>query len=385
MFINFWYPAVESAALKPGTAQRIRMLGLNFALYRDTNGVAHCLSNVCTHRGGNLGAGKVHNDALACPYHGWRFNGGGECVKIPSLGPVDGVVGGKIPQRTRIDSYPVQEKYGLVFAFLGDLPEAERPPILDIPEWHGAAPDAGWRATIQKFEWDIDYKRSMENSLDPVHNDFVHTTHGASSDDAAYPLMNETAWGAGVKRESISKPLPDEKMREISGKREMGAGGAITGHHGPNQVYTLIKPAPHMGIHQYLFECPIDEAHTRLFLVNTRNFMPEPENDERMTGRNAFVAAQDRAVLEDLAPIRSPRSNTHELFQHYDVAVGRYRKFLKEWEARGWRIDVDKLNETRMRVAYAVPSPQRRQNKGWVIDAVPLMAGEGAAPRAAAE
>ena len=85
MFINFWYPAEQASALgqKP---VRVRMLGQNFVLFRDSAGVAHCLSNVCLHRCGSLGDGWVRNDRVVCPYHGWEFNGSGQCERIPSLG-----------------------------------------------------------------------------------------------------------------------------------------------------------------------------------------------------------------------------------------------------------------------------------------------------------
>ena len=99
---------------------------------------------------------------MQCPYHGWQYDGDGNCRRIPSLGK-----DAKIPGRTRIDAYPTVEQYGLVFAFLGDLPDAERPPIMPIPEYGPNGPMEGWAATIQYFEFDIDYKRSIE--INPRH------------------------------------------------------------------------------------------------------------------------------------------------------------------------------------------------------------------------
>ena len=56
-----------------------------------------------------------------------------------------------------------------------------------------------------------------------------------------------------------------------------------------------------------------------------------------------------------------------------DEPILRYRNKLKEWERRGWRIDMAALNRTRQQVAYAIPGPERRQHKGWVLDPVPLV------------
>ena len=111
MYINFWYVAGRSEDFADQPVRR-RMLGQDFVLFRDSQGIARCLANTCTHRGGSLGNGKIKGDCIQCPYHGWQFNGDGECTRIPSLG-----ANARIPARTRVDAYPTTEKYGLVFAF----------------------------------------------------------------------------------------------------------------------------------------------------------------------------------------------------------------------------------------------------------------------------
>ena len=375
MFINFWYAATRGDELTDSPLKR-RMLGQDFVLFRDAQGQAHCLSNTCVHRGGSLAGGKVTGDCIQCPYHGWQFAGDGSCQKIPSMG-----ADARIPGRARVDSYPTLERYGLVFCFLGDLPEADRPPIMDIPEFG----QEGWRATTQYFEWDIDYKRSIENGLDPAHNEFVHPTHGFSGERDDYKLESreliETEYGAGIYGERLAPPLKDKKMREASGRDKDAIISGGTGHHGVSSVWTHIHPTPEMKIHQYLFETPIDEEHTSLFLVNTRNFLLEPSDDERMMERNQVVALQDRDVLMDLQPKLTPARRNREFFLEPDACAKRYREFLDEWQSRGWRIDVEKVNRTRRKVAYAIPSPDRRHRKGWILDAIPLMTAAEAGAR----
>ncbi|MEO8444455.1 MAG: Rieske 2Fe-2S domain-containing protein, partial [Gammaproteobacteria bacterium] len=114
MFINFWYPAGRGMDIT-GSPVRRRILAQDFVLWRDAAGQAHCLANTCIHRGGSLADGKVRDGEVQCPYHGWRFAGDGQCTAIPSLGKL-----ARIPGRARVDAYPVAEKYGLVFVFLGD-------------------------------------------------------------------------------------------------------------------------------------------------------------------------------------------------------------------------------------------------------------------------
>ena len=83
MFTNVWYVAARSEDLEDGPL-KVTMLGCDFVLHRTKEGVT-CLSNVCPHRGASLADGKPQEDGtLACPYHGWQFNGSGKCTLIPS-------------------------------------------------------------------------------------------------------------------------------------------------------------------------------------------------------------------------------------------------------------------------------------------------------------
>jgi phenylpropionate dioxygenase-like ring-hydroxylating dioxygenase large terminal subunit len=123
MYINFWYPICTTDQLNEENPQRVELLGVRLVAFRDDAGVAHVLSDTCIHRGGSLSKGKVVDNTVQCPYHGWQFNGEGKCVKIPSM------EGKNPPGRAKVDSYPVDERYGIVFAFLGDQPDEQRPPL----------------------------------------------------------------------------------------------------------------------------------------------------------------------------------------------------------------------------------------------------------------
>jgi phenylpropionate dioxygenase-like ring-hydroxylating dioxygenase large terminal subunit len=373
MYINFWYAAEWSDRLTDAPL-KLRMLGQAFALFRDSTGRAHCLANVCVHRGGSLAGGRIKGDCIECPYHGWQYDGDGRCRKIPSLGPQGQ---GRIPGRARVDSYPTQERYGLVFVFLGDLPEAERPPIMEIEEYG----QPGWYAHCEDYIGEGDFQRSIENGLDPAHNEFVHPTHGFSGAREDYYVpeleVEERPWGSGFITKYFAPPLKDEAMKTASGRAENAVIDAGTFHHGPTCMATYIHPTGEHFIHQQVFKTPIDERHQRTFLVQTRNFLLGPEHNSRFSERNAVVRNQDIKVLSDIEPKLTPETNAHELLMPADMAVARYREKLKEWEARGWRIDQEQVNGDRARTAYAIPSPGRRADpKGWVLETVPLIPGK---------
>ena len=207
----------------------------------------------------------------------------------------------KIPARARADAYPVIEKYGIVFAFLGDLPEAERPPLMEIPEFDSE----GWRATWMEYDIDYNFERSVENGLDPAHNEFVHPTHGFSGENDNYQVnitrwVGDPNWGPGFFAQFNSPESKDKdfaKMKQASSTREAGT-GAI----GANQIWTYIRFGPGKAMHQYMYECPIDEHHTRVFLVNLRSTLLDAEMDEKVNQMNWNVASQDITVLRALEP-----------------------------------------------------------------------------------
>ena len=369
MYMNFWYPVCIAADLTTVAPLRARILGLPFVAFRDTAGHAHVLADTCVHRGGALHKGKLVNGHLACPYHGWQFDGTGRCVHIPSLG-----ADGSIPARAKVDSYPVVERYGIVFAFLGDLPEAERPALFEIAEWG----QDQWRASgLVVFELNAYFERSMENGLDPVHNEFVHTLQGNIRFRPDCMRVTSGDWGSEV-FVRMDPPKPGttqlEKLRNDAQPEDFGAS---SGHYGPNTLVTRINLSKVNTLVQYFFEQPVDADHTRIFFINLRNCMLEDWNDERIQQINLAIANEDIAVISHLNPVRTPEVSTKEILIVGDECVGAYRKHLKGWESRGWRLDMQTLREKAGDVAYAIPSPARRLSKNWVLDPVPLVAGGG--------
>jgi phenylpropionate dioxygenase-like ring-hydroxylating dioxygenase large terminal subunit len=369
MYINFWYPMAASDELADEPI-KVRCMGLDFVVFRAADGTAHCLSNTCTHRGGSLGGGKIKGDNVECPYHGWQFDGSGQCHRIPSLGSK-----ASIPARARVDAYPVEEKWGLIFAFLGDLPKEERPPLLDITEYG----QEGWHSTMQQISLQGYYQRSVENGLDPAHNEFVHDTHGFQGENEAYQvnqmrIEERDEWGRGFWHTFNSPKLPEGEMRQLRDyEGDLDAG---TGHHGPNQLWTYIHVNPENWFHQYAYERPIDEESVHIYLVTMRNCMLDPDKDAFMIERNYYVADQDIGIIENLHPIVTPETSTKEFMTPSDKVIVMYREKLTEWDERGWQIDFEELERTSKKVAYAIPGPDRRQHKGWVLDTVPMRSAE---------
>lgn len=367
MYINFWYPIARSEEIVNDKPRRVELLGMPFVAFRDDDGAAHVLSDTCVHRGGSLSAGWVRGGRAICPYHGWEYGGNGKCMKVPSLGDQ------KPPARAKVDSYPVQERYGIVFAFLGDLPEEERPPLYDVEEY-GAD---GWKPQLYVYELACNYERSVENGLDPIHNEFVHPQQGTptlSLEQQRTPTpMEDIPWGSKFYMHYPTKSSEQTELDSVKTGERVGAAGSW--FQGPNQLVTWIDISAENAFHQYLFEAPIDDSHTRIYFLNMRSWLLEDKYDDRIEKPTLGIVHEDVDILEKLSPVRTPTTNTKEILLPGDAVVVRYREWLSEWDAKGWRIDYKRLQAEKGDIAYAIPSPGRREGGNWVLDTVPLQPG----------
>ena len=160
---NHWYPVAWAQDLKLGMVQKVTVWYQDMAIYRDDRGRVHALSDTCPHKGVALHKGDVKGDRLACPYHGWEFNSEGDCVNIPYFPKEQ-----KLP-RACTRSYPVQEKYNLIWVFPGDRSLATEIPILDIAEFN----DQKWLCVPITGHFQAHFSICNENTMDVFHG-YLH-------------------------------------------------------------------------------------------------------------------------------------------------------------------------------------------------------------------
>ncbi|KAF0806533.1 Rieske family iron-sulfur cluster-binding protein [Alcanivorax xiamenensis] len=160
VFRCFWYPVIPMSELKQGP-RRFELLGQALALFLDDDGVPAALEDRCCHRTARLSLGEVCDNAIACPYHGWRYNRDGQCVLVPQMPDRD-----PGPKR-RVKAFSCREKYGYAWVALEE-------PLFDIPDFPEAADDRF--VLIHEFyeEWRVSGLRVMENELDMAHPSYVH-------------------------------------------------------------------------------------------------------------------------------------------------------------------------------------------------------------------
>jgi phenylpropionate dioxygenase-like ring-hydroxylating dioxygenase large terminal subunit len=160
---NAWYVAGLAGEINSSRPLARMLLGEAVVLYRDLSGQAVALSDRCPHRFAPLHRGRIHQGVLECPYHGLRFDGSGQCVHNPHGD-------GRIPPTAQVRSFPLQERYGMVWIWMGEPLQAAQTEVQPFeylnPEHNVTA--SGYLRT------QAHYQLSADNLLDLSHFQFLH-------------------------------------------------------------------------------------------------------------------------------------------------------------------------------------------------------------------
>ena len=162
---KFWQPLALSKDIAPGKAMPILAMGEKFTLFRGETGSPHLVGFRCSHRSAQLSVGWVRGDCIQCMYHGWTFNGDGQCVNRPGE-----LEEGPFP-RANIPAYPVRECLGIIYGYLGKGKPPEFPTFIAYEEEY----------TIENhaLTFPSNWFQTMENHFDEAHVTFVHSFGGS--------------------------------------------------------------------------------------------------------------------------------------------------------------------------------------------------------------
>ena len=255
---RYWHPVGlgSDAGAEP---KAVRVLGEDLILFRDGAGRAGLLHPRCAHRGASLVYGRVEPEGLRCCYHGWMFDVQGRCVDQPC--EPDG--GGALRHNVRQPWYPVQERYGLVFAYLGPPQHKPLLPRYDVLEDLGdgeflEADDSslgGGGPAIIPCNW----LQHFENVVDSFHVPILHGVFSGPQFVAAMAQMPEVRWsevGHGVRAESWRTLEDGARLHRVT--------EAV--------LPTLrVVPSPRLGrfgpVESIGWVLPIDDTHFRIYVA----------------------------------------------------------------------------------------------------------------------
>lgn len=163
--LNAWYMAGWGSELEKGVLLARRLLDQPIVMFRDTGNVAHALLDRCPHRFAPLSCGRLLEEkgAVQCGYHGLEFSGSGECVLNPHGD-------GKIPAAAKVRSYPMVERYSVLWIWMGDASKADP---ATIPDFSCMVPE-DWYVGKAYLRPRANYRLEVDNILDLSHIEFLH-------------------------------------------------------------------------------------------------------------------------------------------------------------------------------------------------------------------
>jgi phenylpropionate dioxygenase-like ring-hydroxylating dioxygenase large terminal subunit len=318
---DYWYPIATVADLdtSAGTPRRVRLLGEDYVLWKPPGGDPVLGDPFCPHRSADLATGWLDGGDLVCPYHGWRFDGGGACTHIPQLDP-----GLPVPPKAKMRTYPALERYGVVWTCIGT-------PVTDGPPVWPEAEEGTWRLYVEFFEeWRVSAPRLIDNNLDQSHLAYVHKGTFGDPDDAVLPHYGVEPTPTGGFKARIPQEqkgigvqmgvTADETQRfERVGEIELFA--PLTTR--TRLYYGGASP-------DYCFygaATPVDDEHSIYMRLTALAGTEDEQPFGPFTEFGRRVKDEDRAVLEATYPDFS-LDITAEVHLRCDRSTLEYRKYL---------------------------------------------------------
>jgi vanillate O-demethylase monooxygenase subunit len=160
---NTWYVAAQATEVQAGALFHRRLLEERIVLFRDAAGSPAALLDRCPHRFAPLHLGKLKEGVLECPYHGLQFDRTGRCVHNPHGN-------GVIPKQARVKAYPLLERHGLLWIWMGDVEKADPAAISEFASLNPAR----WKILRGYMGIAANYLLETDNILDLGHIEFVH-------------------------------------------------------------------------------------------------------------------------------------------------------------------------------------------------------------------
>ncbi len=322
---RYWMPVAASCQVAPGATRKVRVLGEQLVLYRDTQGRPALIEEHCPHRRTSMAQGCVDDEGIRCPYHGWKFDSTGTCLETPAE-PSQST----LRQRVRAIAYPVEELGGLIFAYLGPDP-APLLPRFDLFVWDGVLRDVG--VALLPCNW----LQIMENSVDPHHLEWLHGHHLAH-------VRQQKGEASPTHYRRRQKKIGFDRFEYGIIKRRLLEGGSEEDDDwkvGHPLVFPLMVRVGSAWQHRFQIRVPIDDTHTMHYWYSCYRPPPGveppqqthvplyevPWQDEQGEFLVDFVDGQDIMAWVSQGPIAD---RTRECLGASDQGISLYRRLLFE-------------------------------------------------------
>ncbi len=306
---KYWYPIVriEDVGEKPVPAT---LLDVQLVVFCGAEGIATVVDR-CPHRWVKLSAGTVKNGNIECPYHALQFSGSGQCVHIP--GALKSSGSSKVPKAYRVESFPVKERYGLVWTCLDESSET------DLPKFPGIS---NYKLLYNEpRECAASALRQIENFIDLAHLPIVHkATVGGDPNDPITPA-EVTAENGVVKIVADYNEIPlGKRVRPVTFTHQVTL---------PFTVDLTISDDSGIDSRFINVTSPVSAFACRAFqiLVDTRD---AGANHASLIDATNIVNSEDQYILSNMPRVGARLDGKGEIHLSVDSAALAYRRALLE-------------------------------------------------------
>ena len=313
MIKNQWYAVLSSKQVKQNRMIGVTRLSQKLVFWRDGADNVYCIFDKCCHRGASLCTGKLVENHVECPFHGFLYDGSGKVTFIPANGKA-----AKVADNYRVNAYPARDAYGFIWVWYGDV-TAELPEIPFFDELK-----TGFSYGEFSENWNVHYSRAIENQLDVVHLPFVHkTTIGRGNKTLVNgPVVK---WDGNRMTFYVKNALDEgqrpQKPNEVENFEKL--------FHLQYQVPNIWQNIIGDKLRVFAAFAPVDEENTHIYLRFYQNFMHVPVLKQLVnaltTVSNKIILHQDRKVVLTQLPKKSEFTMKENLVQG-DLPILEYRK-----------------------------------------------------------
>lgn len=313
-----WYLVEVARNLPEGGLLQKEWMGRQIVAWRDSSGEVCVSEAYCPHLGAHLGpksGGRVRNGRLVCPFHGFEYDIGGQCVATPNAPP---------PRTARLNVYETRELNGLVFAWWSSV---GRGPQWELPQW----PDDEWsRLEYCRLRFPGHPQETSENSVDINHFQYVHGYHtvkqvGKVHVDGAY-LRNKFLF---------------RRRMNLAGVRVLTDVAATTHVWGVGYSFVEFhERGSGLYFRQWILSTPLDDTDVQMVIaLQIKRWEPGQKWPATLLLKclppgllpRFFVARVKHDVRQDIAVWRSKRYQPLPILSRADGEIMTYRKYCEQF------------------------------------------------------
>lgn len=317
---QYWIPFLRSEDVEvDGQPHRVRLLGEDLVAFRDSAGRVGLVDHACPHRGAPMVFGRNENEGLRCVYHGWKFGVDGKCQEIP-VEPASS----PMCKRMRITAYPVQERNGILWTYMG--PDAEPPP-LPLVEWNLVPQEqVAVSLRVQECNW----LQALEGEIDSAHAAILHGRVDANG------VIN--SWRQAQDLAPTFECVQHDAGVSIASRRKIGEDkNYVRVNQFMMPFWTLVPPQaqfPDLSGHAWV---PIDDEHTLCLMFSYHPAQPFYEKTRKVfreghagreTGHHSAHNFEERPVTHPYPKFWSKFNRANAYQFDYGLQVQKYNSGL---------------------------------------------------------